>query len=64
MELSNDTKIQAGNFLHAMQAHLGCCSRCSEYLYDGDGDMCDDGKQIIVREFAYADTAPQFPPNS
>jgi hypothetical protein len=41
-----------------MQAHLGCCSRCSEYLYDGDGDLCDDGKQIIVREFAYADTAP------
>ena len=61
--LSNETKIKACNFFHTMQNHMGCCEQCCEYLYDGDGDLCSHGKEIIARELAYAETTPEFPPN-
>ena len=63
MNLPNDTKIKFGNAFRAMQNHLGCCMKCSEYIYDGDGDLCDNGKEIIVRELAYADTSVETKAN-
>ena len=61
--LSNETKIKAITLFHAMQNHIWRCLQCCEYLYDGDGDLCSHGKEIIARELAYAETTPEFPPN-
>ena len=48
MDQSNESKIQFSNAFRAMQNHLGCCEECCEYMYDGDGDLCDHGKEIIA----------------
>lgn len=63
LRLSNDAKIRACNFFHAMQKHLGDCDECCLYLYHGDGDLCEAGKTILVRELVYTDMSIELPPN-
>ncbi len=68
VRLPNDTKIRFCNALDALRRHAaegtsGECSTCSTYLRNGDGDLCEKGKDIIAMEMAYADTIIEFPPN-
>ena len=56
MNLPNDTKILFCNAVDAIGRHDIGCSACREYMRFGDGDLCEEGKQIIAREMAYADT--------
>src|SRR5438094_826098 len=48
IHVSNESKIRFSNAFHAMQNHLGCCSECCVYMYDGEGDLCSHGKEIIA----------------
>jgi hypothetical protein len=64
LRLSNDAKIRACNFFHAMQKHMGDCDECCLYLYHGDGDLCESGKTILARELVYTDMSIASPPNS
>lgn len=51
MTLTNETKIQFCNAYNAMERHVGNgCTACWEYLRNGDGDLCDKGKRIIMQE--------------
>jgi len=63
LRLSNNAKIRACNFFHAMQKHLGDCDECCLYLYHGDGDLCEAGKTILARELVYTDMSIECPPN-
>lgn len=63
LRLSNNAKIRACNFFHAMQKHLGDCDECCLYLYHGDGDLCESGKTILARELVYTDMSIESPPN-
>ena len=64
LRLQNETKIKFCNAFHEMQNHLGNCDACCLYLYHGDGDLCELGKDIIARKLAYMDTTPDWSPNS
>ena len=63
LRLQNETKIKFCNAFHEMQNHLGNCDACCLYLYHGDGDLCNLGKDIIARKLAYMDTTPDWSPN-
>lgn len=58
LRLSNDAKIRACNFWNAMDLHKRSCDICYSYLYSGFGDLCFDGKRIIVEHLAFTDTTP------
>ena len=61
--LPNDTKIRFCNALDGLRRHWLTCDECAEYVYWGDGDLCEKGKQIIATERASAETSIEFPPN-
>ena len=63
IRLHNETKIKFSNAFHAMQNHLGNCEACCEYMYHGDGDLCDKAKDIIARQLCFSDTNIEFLPN-
>lgn len=54
---SNETKIAFCNAFNALFDHQKGCVECSDYLWFGDGDLCDQGKTIIASELAWKDTA-------
>lgn len=48
--LNNDAKIRFCNAFSEMWLHYPVCRVCRLYLKIGDGDLCDTGKAIIVKE--------------
>lgn len=48
--LNNDAKIRFCNAFSEMWLHYPVCRACRLYLKVGDGDLCDTGKAIIVKE--------------
>ena len=61
MNLPNETKIRFCNAFHALLLHRPKCSACWAYLYNGTGDLCGVGKDIIALEMGFADTSPEPP---
>lgn len=57
VRLPNDTKIRFCNAMDALRIHGIECRDCATYVKWGDGDMCEEGKDIIARELAYAETS-------
>lgn len=60
MKLPNDTKIRFCNALDAIRRHGIDCRDCAIYITWGDGDLCQRGQEILAREMAYTDTAPEL----
>lgn len=61
VRLPNDTKIRFCNAMNAILVHGKQCPLCATYVESGDGDLCKQGKDIIARELAYAETYVEFP---
>lgn len=54
--LPNETKIHFCNAMNSLLSHLDDCDECCEYIEEGSGDLCNEGKEIIAKEMAYSDT--------
>lgn len=60
MNLPNDTKIRFCNAARELYRHCDDCYPCSDYVRNGDGDLCNKGKEIIAQEMAYVDSKPDL----
>ncbi len=56
MKLDNETKIRVCNLFNRLSEHIGECVECNDYVSNGDGDLCERGKELIFEGLYAVDT--------
>ena len=52
---TNEFKIRFCNVMNALEDHIkeNDCHFCNLYLLNGDGDLCEQGKEAIKKRCCY-----------